>query len=56
MVVIKWDNIHDAVRIMPVTYKFSINVIIINSISIAERLRVQIQSQISGFKSYIYYL
>lgn len=30
--------------------------IIINSISLAERLRMQIQSQISGFKAYIYYL
>ena len=56
VVVIKWDNVHDAVRIMPATYEFLINMIVINSISIAERLRVQIQNQISGFKVYIYYL
>lgn len=53
---IKWDNVHDAVMIMPIPYEFPINVIIISSISIAVRLRAHIQSQMSGFKSYIYYL
>lgn len=53
---INWDNVHDAIMIMLTTYEFSINVIIINSISIKVRLTVQIQSQMSGFKSYIYYL